>query len=146
MSLEMMIDGARFCDYAGFVEEFNRAYALAVGASTSDWNASWDGDITDLHELLEATIEVRGKPLTIHWTNSQKSIFDLGHREMAEFWRQSIESIPAAVFSPASYQLVHGWNQERLDQAETGQGRTLFEYLVWQIRGDGEDLVELKLE
>jgi hypothetical protein len=146
MPQELLIDGSRFCDYEGFVEEFNRAYMAAFGASPPDANAPWDGEISDLHDLIETTGEGGGERLTIRWIHSRKSASELGHGEMAEFWRRSVARIPAAVFSPDAYQLVYGWNQERLDQAEAGRGRTLFEYLVWQMSGDGDDLVDLKLE
>ena len=140
MQHELIIDGNRFSDYDGFVEELNRAYLTAVGG------IPWNGEIDDLHEILETTRDREGEPLTIRWINSRKSASVLGHNEMAEFWRRSMANIPAAVYSPDGYQLVLGWYQERLDQAMARQGRTLFEYLVWQVGGEGDDLVNLKLE
>ena len=45
MQKELVIDGARFCDYEGFVEEFNRAYVSVYGG------LPWDGDdIVDFHD------------------------------------------------------------------------------------------------
>jgi hypothetical protein len=140
MQHELVVDGTRFSDYDGFVREFNRAYLAVFGGPP------WDGEISDLHDLLESAREGAGECLTIRWINSKKSSADLGHEEMAEFCLQYIASIPEGVFSPASYRLVHGWNQESLDQARAGQGRTLFEWLVWQMTGDDDEPVDLELE
>lgn len=123
MQHELIIDGNRFSDCDGFVEEFNRAYLALLGGMP------WEGNFHRFAEFLEAVLGNSGAPLTIRWLNSRKSSVDLGHEQMAE------------------YCLRH-----KLDQARVGQGRTLFEWLVWQVHGDGndradvDDLVELKLE
>jgi hypothetical protein len=139
MGHDLIINGDQFSDYEGFVDAFNGAYLPGVG------EPAWKGEISDLHEILEAAWDATGEPLTIRWIHSRKSMSDLGHEEMAGFWLRHLKSIPEEVFSPASYQLIRGRNQEMLYQARAGKGRTLFDYLVWQIRGEDE-LVVLKLE
>ena len=48
MQHEMIIDGGRFCDYEGFVGEFNRAYLAVFGGPP------WDGeDFNDLDDFLD---------------------------------------------------------------------------------------------
>jgi hypothetical protein len=141
MQHELVIDGARFDNYDGFVEEFNRAYLAAFGG------APWDGvSFVDFDDFLTA---VKGQ-LTIRWINSEKSKSDLGHEEMAKHWSRRFAAIPAWSFSPATNEILSRDYQERIDQATAGQGRTLYEWLVWQISGsvddDGEALVTLKLE
>jgi hypothetical protein len=146
MAIELIIDGNHIRDYDSFVREFNRAYLAVFGGVPWD-GVPWDGEIADLHELLGTDGEAVGERLSIRWVNSQKSRSELGHEQMAEYWLRSLASIPEAAFSPSSYQLVYGWKQERLNQARAGEGRTLFEYLVWQIRGDeGDEFTELSLE
>ena len=153
MVSEFIIDGRRIRDYDGFVHEFNRGYAAAFGSERWD-GLPWDGEISDLHELLEAAEEAAdlatGERLSIRWLNSRESRSVMGHEHMVQFWTRSLERIPESAFSPASYQLVCGWQQERLRQARAGEGRTLFEYLVWQIRGDDDEdvrsLTDLILE
>ena len=141
MRNELVIDGSHIRDYDDFMREYNRAYRAVFGG------LPWNGEISDLHEFLEAVREGAGERLTIRWTNSQRSSADLGHEQMAEFWLRSLASIPESAFSPGGYQLVYGWKQESLDQARAGEGRTLFEYLGWQIRGeDGDELIELQLD
>jgi hypothetical protein len=135
MQNELIIDGARFCDYGGFVEEFNRAYVPRYG------DPPWDGeDIEHFHDMLEGT----GDPLRVRWIDSAKSASELGHAEMAKYWRRVLANIPQWALSPAGYELLRGANQEKLNQAEAGEGRTLFEWIVFQI-GDDE-LVSVSLE
>ena len=136
MAVELVIDGGKIDDYDGFVREFNHAYLDVFDGPP------WDGEISDLHELLDAVEEVDGERLIVRWLNSQRSRYVLGHEQMAEFWSRSLAKIPKDVFSPDGFQLVHGWRTESLEQAKAGLGRTLFEYLVWQIRGDEVDADE----
>ena len=135
MQHELLIDGSRFCDYQGFVAEFNRAYLAVFGGSP------WDGDdLNDFDDFVEAA----GQRLTIRWINSQKSISDLGHAEMADYWSKAMASIPGWALAAASHQHMVRRHQEMIDQAAAGQGRTLFEWLVFQIRSN--EHVDLKLE
>lgn len=129
---EILINGNHFRDYAGFVEEFNRAY-LAVYDGPP-----WDGkDFNDLDDFLESP----GERLSIRWMNSEKSRADLGHEAMRAFWLQSLErcrmELPQARF-------MHEQLLERIDQANAGHGSTLFDWLVDQLR-DYEH-VDLRLE
>ena len=145
MKHELLIDGGRFCDYDGFVEEFNRADLAAFGGPP------WDGvSFIDFDDFLKAAAEAAGGRVTIRWINSRKSMSDLGHEEMAKLWSRKRAQVPAWAFSPASTELLSRGYQERIDQATAGQGRTLFEWLVWQIRecvdDNGDELVDLKLE
>jgi hypothetical protein len=140
MRPELIIDGARFSDYEGFVAEFNRAYLAAFSGPP------WEGDISDLQDLLEAAREETGEPVTIRWIRAEKSRADLGHEQMAEVSLRQMASIPTDVFSPEGYELVHGWARRRLHQAQVGEGRTLFEWLVWQMDGEGDDVAHVTLE
>jgi hypothetical protein len=140
-SQELVIDGDRFSDYDGFVEEFNRTYLAAFGG------APWDGvSFIDFDDFLKAA----GDRVTIRWINSQKSMSDLGHEEMARLWSRKLAHIPAWAFSPASNELLSRGYQEKIDQAAAGQGTTLYEWLVWQIRecvdDQGSEMIDLELE
>ena len=141
----LLIDGDRFCDYDGFVEAFNRAYLAAFGGPP------WDGvSFVDFDDFLKAAAEAAGGRVTIRWINSRKSRSELGHGEMAKLWSRKLAHIPRWAFSPPGNELLSRGYRERIDQAAAGQGRTLFEWLVWQIRecvdDDGAELVDLKLE
>jgi hypothetical protein len=147
MSNELLIDGERFRDYAGFVAELNRAYSAAFG------DPPWDGEcfddfcdlddfFFDLFDSFDEKLAGSGKRLTVRWVNSERSKAELGHREMVEYWSRSLAGIPDGV-TPACRQLITERYQALLDEAAVGRGRTLFEWLVFQI-GDG--LVDLSLE
>jgi hypothetical protein len=146
MQHELVIDGSRFRDYDGFVEEFNRAYVAAFGGR------SWNGEyILDFCDLLEAAQDATEERLAIRWTHSAKSISELGYAEMAKYWSRKLALLARCEFSPSGYEAICRGYLDRLDQAKVGQGRTLFEFLVWQLRGDGDDpgdgdYVDLTLE
>lgn len=148
MQQELIIDGSQFSDYEGFVEEFNRAYLPMFG------EPPWDGaSFLELDEYLEAAQGANGERVSLRWINSQKSRSDLGHEEMAKFWLRTIAKIPRWSFSPAGNEFIRRGYEELLGQARAGQGRTLFEWIVWQISGDDSDdgeryetIVDLKLE
>jgi hypothetical protein len=129
---ELVIDGDRFCDYDGFVEEFNRAYVPMFGGPP------WDGDdLADFHEMLEGT----GGRLTVRWLNSQKSAAVMGHEALKKLWVRDLEETKKRL---PGFDYLHGIQQTRIDEAAAGNGKTLFEWLVFQF-GDDE-LVNLRLE
>jgi hypothetical protein len=131
MQPELLIDGGRFCDYDGFVAEFNRACLAAFGGP------AWDGeDFNDLDDLLEAA----GGRLTIRWVRSRKSASDLGHEAMARFWSRALAGCRARFPRMAS---LHEDYQEKVDRATAGQGPTLFDWLAAQFRDSD---AEVKLD
>ena len=147
MQHELVIDGSRFHNYEGFVEEFNRVYAAAFGGP------SWDGEyILEFHEFVEAAQDATEARLEIRWIHSEKSISELGYEEMAKYWSRKLTLLARCEFSPSGYEAICRPYLERLEQARAGQGRTLFEFLVWQLRGDiddpieGDDSVDITLE
>ena len=132
MQHEIVIDGGRFCDYEGFVGEFNRAYLAVFGGPP------WDGeDFNDFDDFLETP----GERLTIRWMNSQKSMSDLGHEEMARFWSRWLARCRTEFPRLIS---MHQDYEEKIDRATAGRGETLFDWLVVQLCYD--EHVELKLE
>jgi hypothetical protein len=140
MQHEIVIDGDRFSDFHGFIEEFNRAYLPHFGGP------SWEGDVSEIDDLLEIARNALGKPLAIRWVNSQKSRSNLGHGAMAQFMAREIANIPEWAMGPESYKLIRSGYQKSLDEAAAGHGRTLFEWLVWQIHDESGELVNLALE
>jgi hypothetical protein len=141
MKHELIIDGSHFSDYAGFVQEFNRAYVALFDGPT------WDGEsFDDFDDFLEAARDTTGERLTIRWLNSQKSRADFGYEAMAAYWSWALERVPVGALSPAGYELLSRRHHERIDRARAGHGRTLFEWMVWQITDHGDELVDLKLE
>lgn len=128
----VVIDGSRFADYSGFVNEFNRGY-MAVFAGPP-----WDGDdFDDLDELLELPPE----RYVIRWINSAKSRTDLGYQAMIEFKRHRLESCQATFPSVGFMQDEY---RDAIAAASAHQGATLFDYLVDQLKY--EEYCDLILE
>jgi hypothetical protein len=131
MPHDLVIDGNHFCDCDGFVTEFNRACLAAIGGLT------WDGDFHRFGEFVEMASETAGGILTVRWLNSRKSCRDLGHEQTVRYCLRQMERIPVPPSSPG-FAIAYRWYEDWLHRARRGQGRTVFEWLVWQIRGDGE--------
>ncbi|MCC2668902.1 MAG: hypothetical protein K0Q72_1373, partial [Armatimonadetes bacterium] len=98
--------------------------------------------LVDFHDLVEAAQDATEEPLTIRWIHSEKSISELGYEEMAKYWSRKLALLATCGFSPSGYEAICRGYLERLDLAKAGQGRTLFEFLVWQLRGDSDDPVD----
>ena len=114
------IDGNNFNDFAGFIVEFNRCFVCYVGGH-------WQGNIDAFNDYLSWTDE----RCTIRWLNSSKSSIDLGHESMATWLRKNLETChPSNVKS----------GRERLENAMTGRGPTLFEWIVDIIRENGDNV------
>lgn len=112
---EIVIDGTRFHDYVGFVEEFNRGALGLFG------EPAWDGEDWDAFDDM---VESLGSRLTIRWTHSEKSRSDLGYRQRAERLQNTVDearSIGVYVLP----ELLEG-----IDDANAGRGWTEFDWLI----------------
>jgi hypothetical protein len=125
MQPEVVIDGSRFCDDPGFVDEFNRGYRAIFGGP------AWDGDdFNDFDDLLDGP----ASRIKIRWIHSGKSRIDLDFHQMAGFWGRFIERTE----SLGLYVLPE--LRQRVEDANCGRGATLFDWLREQLSHPQVDL------
>jgi hypothetical protein len=118
------IDGARFVDFHGFVDEFNRTYVR-------QFNAIWNGNLDAFNDYLDW---LDGE-YTLVWLNAEESGRNLGHAEMVRWLAGNIQTChPDNIMDVAT----------RIRDARLGLGPTLFDWLVQIIREDHPQ-VELRL-
>lgn len=116
----LVLDGRRISCFGDFVIEFNRAYCGIFG------DPEWSGqDFNELDDFLEYAA-----PVTLRWTHSDLSREALGYQAMTEWWKASLsrsrKNFP-------THEFMHQWFIEGIDESESSHGRTLFDYICWQI-------------
>lgn len=117
---ELVLDGRRISCFADFVTEFNRAFGEIHGGP------EWSGeDFNELDDFLE-----HATPVTLRWTHSDESRKRLGYRAMTEWWKASLGR---SMKNFPTHEFMHERSKQGIDESETNQGRTLFEYICWQI-------------
>jgi hypothetical protein len=120
-----LIDGERFDDFAGFVDEFNRVFC-------SRFDATWNGNLDAFHDYLNWP----ERRYRLVWSHSERSRRRLGYREMERWIADCLRTChPTGV---AQF-------KERLAAAQRCDGPTMFDTLVEIIRENG-DWAELRLE
>ncbi len=127
------INGENFCDFPGFIEEFNRGFVSKIYPDAP----KWDGNLLYLDELLE--LPPGEEPYVIRWRNSSKSRTDLDHVAMANHWRGCIAK---------SHPVLLAGFESRFDEANRGLGMTMFDWMVDNLCQPDENgnCVELLLE
>ena len=121
------INGNHCTDFIALISEFDRVFGEEWG------NESWRGNLDAFNDLLDWPSE--GAPYVLIWSDSAAARRHLGHQAMAAWLRNKLsECQPGAGLT---------WKQE-LQSAESGQGRTLFDWLVEIIRDHPQ--IELRLE
>ncbi len=117
---EFVLDGRRFNNFAEFVAEINRACGSSLQGRV------WDGeDFNDLDEYLKGA-----SPVSIRWTYSKESKDNLGYEEMREFWEETLRICLREI--PWLKKMQEEF-KERIEEASSNKGRTLFEYLFQQL-------------
>lgn len=117
---ELVLDGRCISCFGDFVTEFNRCYCRIYGGP------EWSGlDFNELDDFLE-----HAAPVTLRWTHSEVSRKNLGYRAMREWW---IDSLNRSRNKFPTHEFMHEWCSQGIHESESNQGRTLFEYICWQI-------------
>lgn len=125
---ELVLDGRCITCYADFITEFNRAYCGIHGGP------EWSGqDFNELDDILE-----HAAPVTLRWTHSDVSRNSLGYHAMTEWWKASLSR---TIKNFPTHEFMHEWCNQGIDESESNQGRTLFDYICWQIEQPGCKLV-----
>jgi hypothetical protein len=119
------ISGANFCDFGGFVREFNHVFVSLVGGG-------WQGNLDAFNDYLSWPEE----PYVLRWKQAWKSRRDLGYDAMIVWWMERILECDSPSQSPF-------WS--KVDLARRKEGPTLFEVLV-EIIQDNAEYVRLELE
>ncbi len=114
----LVIDGASFADFAGFVREFSRL--LHHGA--------WNGNLDALNDILRGGFGTPETGWVLAWVHSDSSRVALGHDATLR-WLEQIRR----TCHPSHRASV----EARIRDAEGGQGRTLFDMIVEIIRDHG---------
>lgn len=120
-----VLDGDNFTDLESFAREFIRVFC-------SQFSTSWYGNPDAFNDFLCWPEH----PYLLVWKNAERSRKELGHGEMAKWLEERVQHCHPTNVSQF---------QKRLAVARTGQGPTLFDFLLEIIR-DHEDFVELRLE
>ncbi len=108
------IDGAQFVDFAGFVDEFNRAFV-------QQFNEMWNGNLDAFNDYLDWL----SGDYTLIWNHAEESRRNLGHSQMVDWLVGNIKTChPDNIMAVA----------ERIREARMGKGPTLFDWLVEIIR------------
>lgn len=100
----LIIDGTRFSDFDGFVEEFSRLLP----------EHAWNGNLDAFNDILS-------DGYAIVWNHSDASREQLGHPAMATH----LESV-LSTCHPSNRRVV----RKELKAAQGGQGPTLFDLIV----------------
>jgi hypothetical protein len=120
-----IIDGSKFDDFAGFIQEFNRAFSSQLGAE-------WHGNLDAFNDFLSWP----GGKYTLLWKQSDLSGRRLDYDKMAKCLEECVRHC-----HPTNVPHM----RERLEKAERGEGQTLFDVLLEIIR-DNKEYVDLRLE
>lgn len=129
---ELVIDGDRFDDLAGFFDEASRSLATAP----------WGRNLDAFNDILRGGFGTHEGGFVIRWVHSERSAERLGWSETIRYIERKL-----ATCHPLNVASV----QADLEAAQRGEGQTLFEILVEiiQVHGPGgreaEDNVHLVL-
>ena len=128
----LVIDGSRFSDFAGFVEEFSRLLP----------DHAWSGNLDAFNDILRGGFGTPEDGFILRWRHARHSRDALGWPATERWLHEKLEH-------------CHPTNREHvatdIERAERREGQTLFDIIVEIIRthgpgGDeGSDLVLLEL-
>lgn len=122
----LTIDGSRFDDLEGFLDEVSRA--LVPGAF-------WARNLDAFNDILRGGFGTPEEGFVLRWTNSERSKHALGHAETLRWLDRTLRRC-----NPSNVPRV----RSEIEAARAGRGPTLFNILVEIIRihGDGGDEAE----
>ena len=109
---EIIIDGSKFSDVAGFYDEIERQLTHEL-----DWRIG--RNLNALNDVLRGGFGVHqyGEPIALTWLHSNKSKADLGPEATIAQWEN-------ALYRAESHQ--RDWLLQELDQLRKGAGKTLY--------------------
>jgi RNAse (barnase) inhibitor barstar len=131
---EFVIDGSRFSTLEGFYEEIDRV--LIRGAN-------WGRNLDAFNDILRGGFGTPDEGFVLRWSQSETSRKELGYPETARQLKLRL-----ARCHPSNRKEVAG----KLALAESGEGQTVFDWLVEIIKKhgpggrEGSDNVHLALE